>query len=1069
LKSVAPGVFDQDPTADGFGTGVPIEILRGLHRLAPNSPVLNRHKQVAAVLRQSPAPLPGRNARDALFSGTVYFAQVTFQSPSGTFVISTADMNQIVEYATRAIVPISEYASQYGPNRVSVSPTVLTYTAVLSGTSYSDSDLQGYVNAIASAHALPSNSCLFVVSPQGVSAPQVGGNAGYHGKAHIPYVVAGVYTTGLTFADAPDVYAMVVSHEIAEMVVDPNVDGNNPEVCDPCDINCGNLTRCYFDTDDNFLGTNQNSPPGGFSYTYYTCAVVKPDGASSCPASAADCQYAPVVQDLQLIVDKSTFGEDEVQVQLPGTASYSAAYWVAVDGFTAAELGFNTPSDLSNPTPNPAPAVSVSVDPTLNSGLTAAQLATIGANLPSVDLLAPLPVVATDPTLSLLAQRFLYPYTISFTSTNAFDALSLDQAAVLTLTATLTVGEVTVSASAALELVKGENPYFTDVNPSDATQPSWLSFDLRFFKIAVSAGGTMSRFGATMTSNPADAPAFIASAIGNLTNNTAGETFDALSQNEDASALEFLQQDSSGNFVFNFAVARVRLLGKTAGAQAVAVRAFFRLFQAQTTSSAFDPTTTYRQASDGVHNGHTIPLLGIQNGEYVTIPCFATPRVNLSGAVSMATQADPPNVQTITVNPAVEVDTYFGCWLDVNQPGQTFLPAAPPAGNPDGGWTGIPLNSINQTITRGPHQCLIAEIAYDDAPIPTGATSATSDKLAQRNIAWIDGPNPGLVESRLMPHPFELKASSATPTPDELMILWGNTPAGSTASLYLPAHHAADIITLADALYGTHELQVEDAHTVRCAASGVTFMPIPAAAIADAGLLTVTLPPGIQKGDLYAASVRQLTTATVEAPPPPPPIQRGRAGGPTGSAAAAPPVAPTSLAWRQTEGFFGVTMVISTKQDLLVKEERTLAWLRWIFQSIPAQNRWYLVWLRFLDQIAGRVAGFGGDPWKILPSPTGTGPGLPPLPGPIPPEHRAHGSTGKVMGIRYDRFGDFEGFLLLTEHGHERAFSSHEQAIERLAYEAWEHRQVITVFTEHHHSSVPTSIIIRRAPRTIDH
>ena len=113
-----------------------------------------------------------------------------------------------------------------------------------------------------------------------MSANEVGENSGYHSKANIPYIVAGV-TTGLTLADIADVYAMVVSHEAAEMVVDPNVDGNNPEVCDPCDINCSNLTRCYFDAADNFLGVNQNSPPGGFAFTYYTCAVVKPEGRAT--------------------------------------------------------------------------------------------------------------------------------------------------------------------------------------------------------------------------------------------------------------------------------------------------------------------------------------------------------------------------------------------------------------------------------------------------------------------------------------------------------------------------------------------------------------------------------------------------------------------------------------------------------------------------------------------------------------------------------------------------------------------------------------------------------------------
>jgi hypothetical protein len=69
-----------------------------------------------------------------------------------------------------------------------------------------------------------------------------------------------------------------------------------------------------------------------------------------------------------------------------------------------------------------------------------------------------------------------------------------------------------------------------------------------------------------MTRNAADAPGFITQVIGNFTTGkgiAGGESYDvALSQDEDASALEFLQQDSSGNFVFNFAVARVRLTGK---------------------------------------------------------------------------------------------------------------------------------------------------------------------------------------------------------------------------------------------------------------------------------------------------------------------------------------------------------------------------------------------------------------------------------------------------------------------------------------------------------------------------
>jgi hypothetical protein len=1043
---------------------MPVEILRGLHRIRHDSPVLRRHKAVAETLRKHPLPSLKRPARDALFSGTVHFAQLTFHASSGDKVMSSADMNQIVQYAKHAVIPISEYAAQYGPNAVNVADSLLTKTVNVPSGTFTDGDLQGWVNALKNDNSLPNSSCVFVVVPAGITAKDVGGNSGYHQKADIPYIVAGVTSTGLTLADVPDVYAMVVSHEIAEMVVDPNVGGGDPEVCDPCDINCGNLTRIYFDAQDNFLGSNQATPPSGFTFAYYICSVVKPAGAPDCPASSVNCNYAPVVQDCQLIVDKSTYGEDEVRVKLPGIASYPAAYWVALDGFTAAELGFNTPADLNNSTPSPAPSVSVSIDPANNPLLTSAQLATIGANLPSVSQLGPLPIVATDPTLGALTQRFLYPYTISFSSDAAFEALELDQAALLTLSASFTVGQITRTDTAILELVKGENPYYVNVNPTDPTQPVWLSFDLRFFKVAVRSGDSVSRFGATMSSDAAQAPGFIAGVIQNLTAGdgvAGGEAFADLAQDEENSALEFLQQDGDGNFVYNFAVARVRLIGKTPGAKATSVRVFFRLFQAQTTNSSFNEGTTYRLASDGVLNGHKISLLGIQNDgsgnpEYVTIPCFATPRVNLNAPAGMDTQTDPPNVQTITVKPGVEVDTFFGCWLDINQPQQAFLPITPPPGNPDGPWTGITLNSLNQVITRAPHQCLIAEIRYDDTPIPAGANAGTSDKLAQRNIAWIDGPNPGAADSRQMPHPFEIKATPAAPAvPDELMILWGDTPAGSAASLYLPGVNAADVVTLADQLYRRHLLAVQDAHTLRFPRAEATFVPIPPGTVHTAGLLTVELPPGVRQGGSYSIAVRQVTESEFT---PGPIIERS---------AAPPSDAPVQYDWRQVTGAFQFNIVISTKEKLLFPEERLLAWLRWIFLTLSPGNRWYAVWVRYLDLIAGRVSGFGGDPGKIKPSPTGTVPHPPHKP---PPgvEHRLE-FTGKVVGLIHDRFGDFEGFLLLTEDGEERRFESLEHAVERLVQSAWAERTVITVFVERHRPHTPCSIVVRRAPEPFQH
>jgi hypothetical protein len=599
---------------------VPLEILRLVHSTRHDSPLLSRHPHLASFLKAHKIPAPGKTARAALFQATVHFAQVTFTTSSSSLVVPTADMNTIVQYAQRAAVPIAEYAKQYGPNLLGVSSTLLTRTISVPSGSFSDSDLNGLVNDIATANRLPAGDCVFIVIPAGLTGTgtntsAIGDNSGFHSKANNPYIAAGVFHTGLTLQDVADVYAMVVSHEMAEMAVDPNGDLSNPEVCDPCDINCHNLTRFYFDAGDNFLGVNQATPPGGFPYNYYICSIVRPSGASGCPASTSDCQYAPVPPELQFIIDKSTFGKDEVEVSLPGVASYPSAFWLAVDGFDASELGFNNSGDLNTVSPNPAPTVTAAVDPLLQTGLSAAQIAAISANLPTIQL-GPAPIVAQDPSLNQPLQRFLYPYTIKFSNDNAFAQLLPDQAVVITLQASMTVGLAPLAAEANIELTQGENPYYVNVDTNNATQPSWLSFDLRFFTVKVPPDGTAGRFGASMSANPVDATGFIATAISNLTTNTnlGGDSFDNIDQDEETSALEFLNQDSSGNAAFNFAVARVRLRGKTPGAQAIATRVFFRLFQAQTTGSEFNTATTYRTGSDGVHNGHKIPLQGQGDG-----------------------------------------------------------------------------------------------------------------------------------------------------------------------------------------------------------------------------------------------------------------------------------------------------------------------------------------------------------------------------------------------------------------------------------------------------------------------
>ena len=66
----------------------------------------------------------------------------------------------------------------------------------------------------------------------------------------------------------------------------------------------------------------------------------------------------------------------------------------------------------------------------------------------------------------------------------------------------------------------------------------------------------------------------------------------------------------------------------------------------------------------------------------------------------------------------------------------------------------------------------------------------------------------------------------------------------------------------------------------------------------------------------------------------------------------------------------------------------------------------------------------------------------------------------------YDRFGDFAGFELMTEHGRRLSFRAREEEIEHLALEAWRERMVISVIYDDdgRDEARPIRIILRRAP-----
>jgi hypothetical protein len=310
----------------------------------------------------------------------------------------------------------------------------------------------------------------------------------------------------------------------------------------------------------------------------------------------------------------------------------------------------------------------------------------------------------------------------------------------------------------------------------------------------------------------------------------------------------------------------------------------------------------------------------------------------------------------------------------------------------------------------------------------------------------------------MISHPFDIRASVATGAPDELMISWGDIPQGSVASVYLPAVTSADIITLANSMYGAHRLSATDANTVQCAGGDVTLIPVPKGQGRYAGLLSVTFPSTVRRGNSYTIAVRQLTVVSASLPPPPPVIQIAERQAP---AVRAPP---PSFSWREVLGAFQYTIAVKSAGELLYPQERLLAWLKWRIGVTPSSSRWLPVLTRYLNLTEGLVLTYGGDPSKIPPSQTGSVPGKgpPPVP-PCPPTgDREREITGKISAIDYDRFGDFCGFTILSEHGRERHFHAREPEIEDVVYRAWVERSVISVFAEDHDRHRPQRLVLRR-------
>jgi hypothetical protein len=711
-----------------------------------------------------------------------------------------------------------------------------------------------------------------------------------------------------------------------------------------------------------------------------------------------------------IITDRSEIGKDEAQGLSDSGQSIQDAFYVVVQGVAPADLGILSTSPLNPPLAQIAPQIT----PAPPNGI----------------LITPNDIAFENSNDIHQNQRITFGYNIGFTNTSAFTAPDVP----LPLTATI----IGLSGNAVIDLTLQSHPYMAD----GAT--SWLSADTRVFRRQ--PGEQFAQ--RTLHHDP---NAFIKEVIHSLrTSAQANAWFDALPADEAGAQLEW-SQTLNGAPVYNFAICRVRYRAEIN--PATNVRVFFRLFPAMSTNTDYQPSTTYRL---GGQPGTKIPLLGIVSGEITTIPFFAEPRKPATTNLNL--QPDPRNVDTIPFDPqGHETYGYFGCWLDINQSHDKRFPIMPvPL---DGGpFTGpAPLQSIADLI-RGVHQCLVAEISFDPDPIPTGATTANSDKLAQRNLSIDHSDNPGSAETHRVQHTFTIRPTVANQTPgqhpDELMIQWGATPIGSSATLYLPGVSGSEIIRLADRLYSRHSLTLADPHSIATRVTGgVTYVPVPSGTVGDlAGLLTVDLPANVREGQTFHVIVRQVIDGLQARPRPPVPQLTARA-----AAGRSAPVASRGGTARHVLGTLQFSILVRTRREILPGIERTLANLQRVIGTVPSENRWHPVLLRYLHQITGRVHALGGgepEPHPEPPKPHGEG---------HEPREEKIRFEGKVAGLRFDRFGDFEGFALDTEDGL-RDFFSREREVEILVSRAWRQRIAIVVVAERHSEHEPQSIVLLRPP-----
>jgi hypothetical protein len=352
IRKAASHIIPAKEPLEGFKSLVPLNILRRFHRMSEAE--LAKFPELLKVQQglHSPPVKPSRPALfgDSPFKGTLHFVRLTFfiEANNSTISVSRSDVAIAVKYATLAINPISAYASQYGSNRLEVSPDILEFGIAVTGGFFNDDAVQNMVNSILDQNHLDSDSsCIVMLNPQGMintDADPADGVGGYHDKAHSPYCFVNLSGTGLTVQDKQDFYADALSHEIAEMTCDPDVSIFNDEVCDGCAGNCKNPWRNFFvdpspSLANSYLGSANAPFPPPFPFTYFIASIATREHADDCPAPDGACAYGPPIH-VGFTVDPGTAvaalsrSQDHIDLFVVGRdgAVYST-YWDANGGW----------------------------------------------------------------------------------------------------------------------------------------------------------------------------------------------------------------------------------------------------------------------------------------------------------------------------------------------------------------------------------------------------------------------------------------------------------------------------------------------------------------------------------------------------------------------------------------------------------------------------------------------------------------------------------------------------------------------------------------------------------------